>query len=246
MDGNGFPSAPLRGPGGPVPLISIPLTALRTSAVSLTSPRPEAERRDNEYVDTPLRGTLRPPSSPAPLHRPPAPVPPSQPPINKQPVSFSKATPTPPCDTSRPNIICTTCGRCKCATCRTPKPLPEYWCCNGSCLLSADSIVDYTSCLCCVKGLFYHCSEADDVDSSCADDPCGCGPDRRAGRWGCLAALVCALPCLVLYWPLRGAKRAVELCYERHSRTGCRCRLPKQPPRPPAKRLLANDSLQDF
>ncbi|XP_048522079.1 protein sprouty homolog 2 [Dendroctonus ponderosae] len=245
MDGNGFPSAPLRGPGGPVP-ISIPLTTLRPvpASVTLTAPRPEGDRRDNEYVETPLKGPIT-PSSPVPLHRPPAPAPP-QVPINKQPVSFSKTSPAPSCGTSRPSIMCTTCGRCKCATCRAPKPLPECWSCHGGCLLSADSMVDYVSCLCCVKGLFYHCSEADDVDSSCADDPCGCGPDRRVERWSCLAALVCALPCLVLYWPLRGAKRAVELCYERHSRSGCRCRPPKQPPRPPAKRLLGNDSLQDF
>uniref|UniRef100_A0AAR5P225 Protein sprouty n=1 Tax=Dendroctonus ponderosae TaxID=77166 RepID=A0AAR5P225_DENPD len=195
MDGNGFPSAPLRGPGGPVP-ISIPLTTLRPvpASVTLTAPRPEGDRRDNEYVETPLRGPIT-PSSPVPLHRPPAPSPP-QVPINKQPVAFSKTSPAPSCGTSRPSIMCTTCGRCKCATCRAPKPLPECWSCHGGCLLSADSMVDYVSCLCCVKGLFYHCSEADDMDSSCADDPCGCGPDRRVERWSCLAALVCALPCL--------------------------------------------------
>ncbi|KAL1505436.1 hypothetical protein ABEB36_005006 [Hypothenemus hampei] len=242
MDGNGFPSAPLRGPGRPVPII--PLTALRpttVSSVSLTTPRPETERQDNEYVETPLRGPLTPLSP----QRPPPPAPPQVLPINKQPVSFSKAAPASSCggSTSRPSVMCTSCGRCKCATCRAPKPLPEYWLCNGSCLVSADSIVDYGSCLCCVKGLFYHCSEADDEDSRCADDPCGCDPDRRAARWGCLAALVCALPCLVLYWPLRGAKRAVELCYERHSRSGCRCRPPpkQSPNRPPTKRLLGND-----
>ncbi|CAG9762805.1 unnamed protein product [Ceutorhynchus assimilis] len=255
MDGNDFPSAPQRGPiSGPVP-INIPLIALRPSSpppltsVSLTVPRPEAERRDNEYVETPLRGPLTAASSPAPVHRLPAPAPP-QGPISKQPISFSKtssqAVPA-ACANSRPSIMCTVCGRCKCATCRAPKPLPQYWSCNGACLLSADTIVDYASCLCCVKGLFYHCSEADDVENTAADDPCSCGPDRRFARWSCLAGIACVLPCLWLYWPLRGAKRAVELCYERHSRSGCRCRPPKQPPRPPPdKRLLGNDSLQDF
>ncbi|XP_050303006.1 protein sprouty isoform X2 [Anthonomus grandis grandis] len=255
MDGNGFLSAPQRGPtNGPVP-ITIPLTVLRPSPVpppapvTLTVPRPDAERRDNEYVETPLRSGQSPcgqsPLSSLSIHRPAAPVPP-QGAICKQPVSFSKTSKTPPCGSSRPSVMCTTCGQCKCETCRAPKGLPQCWSCNGGCLLSADSVVDYASCLCCVKGLFYHCSEADDVDGSCADDPCGCGPDRRTARWGCLAALACVLPCLMLYWPLRGAKRAVELCYERHSRAGCRCRPPKQSPRPPAKRLLGNDSLQDF
>lgn len=250
MDGNGLLSAPLRGPGGPVSLRGIPLTAVHTTPappVSLTAPRPESDRRDNEYVETPLRTTLRPPSSPPPAHRPPAPAPPTQLPISKQPVSFSKTTTsTSACEAMRRSIVCATCGKCKCDTCRGPKPLPERWLCNKNCLLSADTVVDYTSCICCVKGLYYHCSEADDDDSSCADDPCSCGPNRRIARWSCLATLVCALPCLVFYWPLRGGKRVVEMCYQRHSRRGCRCRPPKQPPRPPAKRLLANDSLQDF
>ncbi|KAJ8911041.1 hypothetical protein NQ315_004687 [Exocentrus adspersus] len=76
----------------------------------------------------------------------------------------------------------------------------------------------------------------------CATRPSIMCPEcGRAARWGCLAALSCVLPCLWLYWPLRGCKRAVEACYARHSRTGCRCR----PPLPtPEKRLL--DSSPDF
>ncbi|XP_030766587.1 protein sprouty [Sitophilus oryzae] len=235
MDQHGFPAAPQRGNRPLVP-ISIPLRA--AAPVSLSEPRPEADRRDNEYVETPLRGPqASPPLALLPaVHRPPAPPPP-QAAVLKQPLSFSKTT---ECTAARPSIMCADCGRCRCATCRAPRPLPERWACNGACLLSPDTVVDYVSCLCCAKALFYHCSEADDVGNSCADDPCGCGPDRRAARWGCLAVLTCALPCLWLYWPLRGAQRAVELVYARNSRRGCRCR-PKEPPQPTDKRLLAND-----
>lgn len=128
----------------------------------------------------------------------------------------------------------------RCESCQLPRPLPSRWVCGKTCLLSADSIIDYTTCLCCVKALFYHYSEGDG-DVSCADDPCGCSPDKRTARWGCLAALSCILPCLWCYWPLRGCKRAVEVCYARHSRQGCRCRPPQTTPE---KRLL--DSSPDF
>ncbi|XP_023013115.1 protein sprouty homolog 2 [Leptinotarsa decemlineata] len=232
------------------PPITAPLAPLRSAPpVTLTIPRPENERATNEYVETPFRTILSPPPTPPPqpprtLQRPtrlalPPPPPPAV--TTKQPTAtttFSKE-PLPVCAT-RPSIMCPDCGRCRCDSCQQPRPLPQKWVCNNSCLVSADSVIDYCSCLCCVKGLFYHCSESDG-DESCADDPCGCGVNRRAARWSCLAALSCILPCLWLYWPLRGCKRAVEACYARHSRTGCRCR----PPLPtPEKRLL--DSSPDF
>lgn len=248
------PRAPIM--SAPAP-ITAPLPPLRPPPpVTLTSPRPENERSTNEYVETPFRAV--PPSPPPPqpprtLHqqqhqhqqqqqqRParlalPPPLPPQ--PVTKQPIAtFSKELPE--CAT-RPSIMCSECGRCRCESCQQPRPLPQKWVCGNSCLLSADSIIDYVSCLCCVKGLFYHCSESDGGES-CADDPCGCGPDRRRARWGCLAVLNCVLPCLWLYWPLRGCKRVVEVCYARHSRTGCRCR-PSVPT--PEKRLL--DTSPDF
>lgn len=229
------------------PPITAPLAPLRPAPpVTLTLPRPENERATNEYVETPFKASLPPPTpSPPPHpprgggHRPTRLVLPT---ISKQPTpaatTFSKEPP-PECAT-RPSIMCPECGRCRCESCQQPRALPQKWICNNSCLISADSVIDYASCLCCVKGLFYHCSDTDGGES-CADDPCGCGPDRRTARWSCLATLSCVLPCLWLYWPLRGCKRAVEACYARHSRTGCRCR----PPLPtPEKRLL--DSSSDF
>ncbi|XP_060530977.1 protein sprouty [Cylas formicarius] len=241
--------APLTAPLAP---LLRPLTVVAASApvVSLTAPRPENERSGNEYVEAPFRTPIAPPPPPPPPprphHRPPAP--PAV--VKHQPtLSFGKASNGGGGEcAARPSIMCPECGRCRCESCQQPRPLPQRWVCNGGCLLSADTVVDYASCLCCVKGLFYHCSDADGQDGGCADAPCGCAPDRRVARWGCLAALACVLPCLWLYWPLRGGKRAVELCYARHSRQGCRCRQPPHASaaaaasrRPPNKRLLDAD-----
>lgn len=220
-----------RAPFHPRPVRAMNLSPSRpVPPVTLTLPRPENERSTNEYVEAPFRpATLPPPAPPRPI-RLELPLPP----VTKQPAaSFSKDPPNGECAT-RPSIVCPDCGRCRCESCQQPRPLPQKWVCNNSYLISADSIIDYASCLCCVKGLFYHCSDTDG-EQSCADTPCGCNPDKRVARWSCLAALSCVLPCLWLYWPLRGCKRVVEACYARHSRTGCRCR----PPLPtPEKRLL--------
>lgn len=218
--------------------LTAPLGPLRPPApVTLINPRPEKERASNEYVETPLRRTDPPTPPPAPPRGAPRPrrleLPPT-PPVTKQPATISFQKERQECVTSN-SIICPDCGRCRCESCQRPRPLPERWVCHKSCLLSADAIIDYASCLCCVKGLFYHCSETDSASATCADNPCSCYPPKRAARWGCLGALSCVLPCLWLYWPLRGCKRVVEVCYAQHSRSGCRCR----PPLPtPEKRLL--------
>ena len=129
------------------------------------------------------------------------------------------------------SIICPECERCRCLACRTPRPLPSSWMCDDKCLCSADACVDYASCLCCVKALFYHCAcdgdsdVTDGVDGEvrCADRPCSCSAPRRLGRWGCVASLTLLLPCLVCYWPLKGGVRCVEMCYQRCTSHGCRC-----------------------
>lgn len=174
--------------------------------------------------------------------------------VTKQPVAFTKDHPSvvsgasggtlgtvggDACSNSG-NIICSECGRCRCEPCRTPRALPSRWVCDNACLCSADTIIDYASCLCCVKALYYHCSDTD-AGATCADDPCSCGPHRRVARWACLGALTTLLPCLLCYWPLRACQRAVEAAYARHSRAGCRCR-PHQAT--PEKRLL--DSSPEF
>ncbi|PSN49005.1 hypothetical protein C0J52_06334 [Blattella germanica] len=190
-----------------------------------------------------------------------------KPPVTKQPVTFKKDTPgssssgggtaqgdagTSGGDCFRGSIICPECGRCRCESCRQPRPLPSRWLFNNTCFCSAETSLDYASCLCCVKAFFYHCSKDYELDrdggpASCADDPCSCGPHRFYARWGCLAALSLVLPCLWCYWPLKGCVELCEKCYARYSSQGCRCeprRDPKLSDMTPEKRLL--DSSPDF
>lgn len=129
----------------------------------------------------------------------------------------------------QPSITCPVCERCRCEGCQRPRQLPSRWLCGKSCLCSAESVLDYATCLCCVKALFYHCSKDHEIDNengnsiSCADDPCSCLPHRRTTRWGCLGALSIFLPCLACYWPMRGCISLCASCYASHSRKGCRC-----------------------
>ncbi|EDW79504.2 uncharacterized protein Dwil_GK20377 [Drosophila willistoni] len=126
-------------------------------------------------------------------------------------------------------IVCPRCGRCRCEQCQSPRPLPQTWVCNKTCLCSAESIIDYASCLCCAKALFYHCARDNDMDcddgtgTPCVDNPCSCGPYKRTQRWGWLGALSIVLPCLWFYWPMRGCMKLCEKCYGRFAGRGCRC-----------------------
>ncbi|XP_046747707.1 protein sprouty homolog 2-like [Diprion similis] len=128
------------------------------------------------------------------------------------------------------SIMCEYCGRCRCESCREPPPLPSRWLCDNACFCSAETALDYASCLCCVKGLFYHCGDAGsgvenegEGAGSCADEPCSCNGSSRLARWTCLGALALALPCLLCYWPLKGCVALCEACYARHASHGCRC-----------------------
>lgn len=126
------------------------------------------------------------------------------------------------------SITCPQCNRCRCEECQRPRQLPYKWICNDNFLCSAETIIDYASCLCCVKGLYYHCAKDHEIDCDsdtiqCADDPCSCAPYKRASRWGCLSALSLLLPCLLCYWPMRGCVSLCAKCYAKHSRHGCRC-----------------------
>ncbi|XP_048861646.1 protein sprouty homolog 3 [Brienomyrus brachyistius] len=118
-------------------------------------------------------------------------------------------------------FICEHCGKCKCPECSSPRRLPSCWACGQRCLCSAEAAVEHGTCLCCIKGLFYHCS-ADDEDN-CADRPCSCGPAHACARWGTMALLSLCLPCLCCYPP---SKLCLALCqhgYDRATRPGCRC-----------------------
>ncbi|XP_061106124.1 protein sprouty homolog 3 [Conger conger] len=122
---------------------------------------------------------------------------------------------------SRHLLICERCGRCKCQECGAARSLPSCWLCDQRCLCSADSALETATCLCCVKGLFYHCS-ADDEDN-CADRPCSCGPAHRCSRWAAMALLSLCLPCLCCYPPAKLCLSACQRAYDRAARPGCRC-----------------------
>lgn len=160
--------------------------------------------------------------------------------IIKQPVSFTKEGSNPfntlsdgtslhhQGDDARNSIICPTCKRCRCNECQSPRQLPSKWICGNTCLCSSETIIDYASCLCCVKALYYHCSrdheiEQDDETIVCADNPCSCAPYNLFSRWACLGILSLFLPCLFCYWPMRGCVNLCAKCYAKYSRHGCQC-----------------------
>lgn len=160
--------------------------------------------------------------------------------VTKQPVSFTKEPANTlgartPYDPAGLSIICDFCDKCRCESCREPPPLPSRWLCDNTCLCSAETVLDYASCLCCVKGLFYHCVDGGsggvatgvdgEVGASCSDEPCSCAGHRRISRWACLGALTLIMPCLLCYWPLKGCVTLCEACYARHAAQGCRCNL---------------------
>ncbi|XP_048580032.1 protein sprouty homolog 2 [Nematostella vectensis] len=73
---------------------------------------------------------------------------------------------------------------------------------------AADRCIDYCTCMCCAKALFYHWAHAHEIRHE--DDPCYCG---RLGidcaqRWAVLSLLSCCMPGLLMYAPLKGLQKA--------------------------------------
>ncbi|XP_033875692.1 protein sprouty homolog 3-like [Acipenser ruthenus] len=124
-------------------------------------------------------------------------------------------------DLSRHLFICELCGKCKCEECSTPRTLPSCWLCGQRCLCSLENAVEYGTCLCCVKGIFYHCS-SDDEDN-CADQPCSCSQGQACSRWTTMGLLSVFLPCLCCYLPAKGCLKLCQRSYDRAKRPGCRC-----------------------
>ncbi|KAM4696929.1 protein sprouty homolog 3 [Rhinophrynus dorsalis] len=118
-------------------------------------------------------------------------------------------------------FICEECGRCICDECTQVRSLPSCWVCNQRCLCSAENVIDYGTCLCCIKGLFYHCS-TDDEDN-CADDPCSCSQGSCCSRWAAMSFLSFFMPCLCCYLPAKGCLKVCQKAYDRVKRPGCRC-----------------------
>lgn len=117
---------------------------------------------------------------------------------------------------------CVTCGRCQCSECSRPRVLPSCWLCGRRCVCSAQSAVEYGTCVCCVKGLFYHCS-SDDEDT-CADKPFSCSQSHCCVRWTAVSLLSLLFPCILCYLPAKGCVAACQSCYDRVGRPGCRCK----------------------
>ncbi|KAJ8407087.1 hypothetical protein AAFF_G00287630 [Aldrovandia affinis] len=117
---------------------------------------------------------------------------------------------------------CEDCGKCRCEECTCPRALPSCWVCGRRCVCSAQNLLDYGTCVCCVKCLFYHCS-SDDEDV-CADKPCSCGQSHCCVRWSAMGVLSVFLPCLLCYLPAKGCLRLSQCCYDRVKRPGCRCK----------------------
>uniref|UniRef100_A0A8C6SC39 Protein sprouty homolog 2 n=1 Tax=Neogobius melanostomus TaxID=47308 RepID=A0A8C6SC39_9GOBI len=116
---------------------------------------------------------------------------------------------------------CEECSRCRCSECVRPRVLPSCWLCGRRCMCSAQSAVEYGTCVCCVKGLFYHCS-SDDEDT-CADKPFSCSQTHCCARWATVSLLSLFFPCLLCYLPARACVHACQSCYDLAARPGCRC-----------------------
>ncbi|XP_036620534.1 protein sprouty homolog 1 [Trichosurus vulpecula] len=120
-------------------------------------------------------------------------------------------------------FICERCGKCKCEECTAPRALPSCLACDRQCLCSAESMVEYGTCMCLVKGLFYHCSNDDEGDSY-ADHPCSCSQAHCCSRYLCMGTMALFLPCLLCYPPAQGCLKLCRGCYDRMTRPGCRCK----------------------
>ncbi|XP_053155939.1 protein sprouty homolog 4 [Hemicordylus capensis] len=129
----------------------------------------------------------------------------------------------PPQELDKHFLLCEACGKCKCKECALPRTLPSCWVCNQECLCSAQNLVNYSTCMCLVKGIFYHCTNEDD-EGSCADHPCSCSHSNCCARWSFMSALSLVLPCLLCYLPATGCVKLAQRCYDQISRPGCRCK----------------------
>lgn len=117
---------------------------------------------------------------------------------------------------------CESCGLCQCSVCSHPRVLPSCWMCGRRCVCSAQSMVEYGTCVCCIKGLFYHCS-SDDEDT-CTDKPFSCTQSHCCVRWTTISLLSLLFPCLLCYLPAKGCVAVCQCCYDRVTRPGCRCK----------------------
>ncbi|XP_052795167.1 protein sprouty homolog 2-like [Mya arenaria] len=127
-------------------------------------------------------------------------------------------------------IICSKCGKCRCGACTKDRELPSKWLCGDKFNVSPETVVEYATCLCCVKGMFYHCSKDDqDAEFECVSDPCaGCSRPHCCKRWTCILAMSICLPCMCLYPPAKLALMCCTSCYNKCRKKGCQCKSNSQ------------------
>lgn len=234
-------------------LVSLPASAASNSGlnsllanrkpVSLTSPRPEPEREGNLYTEAPkkLQEVLPQKSQSISV-------------ISSQ-VHHTAASKKIPVSTSNSEstIFCQDCGKCKCEACCRPRKLPEKWLCGGTCLCSQTTIIDTLSCMCCVKGLVYHCTK----DQTPEQEDSG---RHNLVKWATLATCWPFIPCLLTYPLLSTCANLSQVVYAKCTASGCQCQrsctasnissqqplslnnknmiIDSQPPREEIKRLI--------
>lgn len=73
----------------------------------------------------------------------------------------------------------------------------------------SEELLDYFTCMCAVKGTFYHFTKDGEDEGHIADQPCSCaGPFSQClPRWGCLGVFALLFPCLWCYLPLKGCQK---------------------------------------
>ena len=135
--------------------------------------------------------------------------------------SSARSRTEPRCYDSKIPIPCPACGRCCCDKCRARTELPSTWLCGERYKCSAENTLEYCTCLCCVKGLFYHLADSNHDDYSWGDKPCSCGDKKCCLRWSIMGMISLVLPCLWCYLPGRGCISACKMCF---ARDGCKCK----------------------
>lgn len=72
---------------------------------------------------------------------------------------------------------------------------------NKSSKTDRTQLVECFTCMCCVKAVFYHCTEDGEFERNWADEPCACEMPWTdcAVRWSFLGIFSTFLPCLVCY-----------------------------------------------
>lgn len=126
------------------------------------------------------------------------------------------------------NNKCPRCGKCIDSGCQeeldpvtSDSQTHHCWMCRQRCLCTVDSCIETATCLCCVRGMFYHCSNEDNEDPS--DKPCSCHNDYCCLRWTLIGALSVCLPCLWFYPLARGCVKLNRSCSRKLS-SECRCK----------------------